>query len=71
MDASLYKVEKLIITVYEWYNKLGLSDGARERRKVKTRKGGRIRGNEEKIKRRKNNHVQLILYEAFKLICTI
>jgi len=44
MDASLYKVEKLIITVYEWYNKLGLSDGARERRKVKTREGGRRRG---------------------------
>jgi len=24
----MYKVEKLIITVYEWYNKLDLSDGA-------------------------------------------
>jgi len=40
MDASLYKVEKLIITVYELYNKSALSDEARERRKVKTREGG-------------------------------
>jgi len=55
----MYKVEKLIINVYEWYKKLGLSDGARERRKVKTDKeGGRRRGNGEKrIKRRENNHV--------------
>jgi len=54
MDASL---STKITTVYVWYNKLGLSYGARERRKVKTdREEGRRKG-EKRIRRRGKNMV--------------